>query len=224
MLELSIFIDESGDFGVYESHAPVYLITLVLHDQSKDISGGIEHLQRKVVERGLPADHAIHTGPLIRREGEYKELDLPDRRRLFRYLFDFARISDIRYKTFVFEKRENPDHDALVKRMVRDLSIFVRDNLALFQSFDHVIVYYDNGQKEMVTIINAVFNAIIETEIRKVRPSSYYLFQVADLFCTLELVRYKMESGGISRSEDAFFRGTRNLKKNYLKPMSRKQL
>ena len=38
LLELGIFIDESGDFGVYESHAPVYLITLVLHDQSRDIS------------------------------------------------------------------------------------------------------------------------------------------------------------------------------------------
>ena len=73
MLELSIFVDESGDFGVYEPHAPVYLITLVLHDQSKDISVPIEHLRRKVVERGLPADHAIHTGPLIRREGEYKD-------------------------------------------------------------------------------------------------------------------------------------------------------
>ena len=224
MLELSIFVDESGDFGTYEPHAPVYLITLVLHDQSKDITVPIEHLQRKVIERGLPADHAIHTGPLIRREGEYKDLELPDRRRLFRHLFDFARIADIRYKTFVFVKRESPDHDALVRRMVRDLSLFVRDNLEFFQSFDHIIVYYDNGQKEMVTIINAVFNSLVDAEIRKVRPASYYLFQAADLFCTLELVHHKMEAGGISKSEDAFFRGVRNLKKNYLKPMERKRL
>ena len=93
-------------------------------------------------------EHAIHTGLLIRREGEYRDFDLPDRRRHFRHLFDFARIADIRYKTFVFEKRENPEHDALVRRMVRELSLFVRDNLAFFQSFDHIIVYYASSVKQ----------------------------------------------------------------------------
>ncbi len=34
MSELSVFIDESGDFGPYEHHAPYYIITLVFHDQS----------------------------------------------------------------------------------------------------------------------------------------------------------------------------------------------
>lgn len=76
----------------------------------------------------------------------------------------------------------------------------------------------------MVTIINAVFNSLVDAEIRKVKPASYYLFQAADLFCTLELVRHKMETGGISKSEDAFFRGQRNLKKNYLRPLERKRL
>ena len=33
MRELSIFVDESGDFGPYETHAPFYLFTLVFHDQ-----------------------------------------------------------------------------------------------------------------------------------------------------------------------------------------------
>ena len=74
LLELSIFIDESGDFGAYESHAPVYLITLVLHDQSNDISVPIEHLRRKVMERGLPEDHAIHTGPHYLKPTERKRL------------------------------------------------------------------------------------------------------------------------------------------------------
>lgn len=119
MSVLSIFIDESGDFGAYEPHSPLYLITFVLHDQAKNISTPVEHLRRKVVDCGLPANHAIHTGPLIRREGEYKNLELSNRRRLFRYLFDFARLADIHYKTFAFEKRESSEHDVLVKRMIR---------------------------------------------------------------------------------------------------------
>ena len=38
MKKLSIFVDESGDFGEYSPHSPYYIITMVLHDQSKDIS------------------------------------------------------------------------------------------------------------------------------------------------------------------------------------------
>lgn len=36
MRELPIFIDESGDFGPYEPHAPYYLITLVFHHDGTD--------------------------------------------------------------------------------------------------------------------------------------------------------------------------------------------
>ena len=32
--ELSIFIDESGDFGTYDIRSPYYIITMVFHDQS----------------------------------------------------------------------------------------------------------------------------------------------------------------------------------------------
>ncbi len=37
----SVFIDKSGDFGTYESHAPYYLVAMVLHNQSIDISENI---------------------------------------------------------------------------------------------------------------------------------------------------------------------------------------
>jgi len=39
--ELSVFIDESGDFGIFESHSPFYIVTLVFHDQSIDITANI---------------------------------------------------------------------------------------------------------------------------------------------------------------------------------------
>ena len=224
MAELSIFIDESGDFGEYEAHSPLYLMTLVFHNQSKDISGGIEHLKKQVVEQGFPREHAVHTGPLVRREKDYRNIELTNRRKLFRHLYDFARVADIRYKTFIFKKREFKDHDALVSRMSRDLGIFVRDNLAFFQSFDNLIVYYDGGQKEITTIINAVFNVLVDAEIRRVKPSDYCLFQAADLFCTLELVKFKLDNLGLSKSEDDFFRGPRTFKKNYWKPIEGKRL
>lgn len=223
MAELSIFIDESGDFGDYEPHSPLYLMTLVFHDQSKDISAGIEHLKRQVVEQGFHREHAVHTGPLVRRESDYSNIELKDRRKLFRHLYDFARVADIRYKTFIYKKREFKDHDALVSRMSRELGLFVRDELGFLQSFESLIVYYDGGQKEITTIINAVFSVMVDAEIRRVKPSDYCLFQVADLFCTIELVERKLETGGMSRSEAAFFRSARTFKKNYWKPLADKR-
>ena len=44
MKELSVFVDESGDFVEYEKHAPYYIITMILHDQSVDISAEISKL------------------------------------------------------------------------------------------------------------------------------------------------------------------------------------
>lgn len=35
--ELSVFIDESGDFGDYSYHSPYYIITMVFHRQDVDI-------------------------------------------------------------------------------------------------------------------------------------------------------------------------------------------
>ena len=38
MKELSIFVDESGDFGEYDSRSPFYIISMVMHDQAVDIT------------------------------------------------------------------------------------------------------------------------------------------------------------------------------------------
>lgn len=214
---LSVFIDESGDFGLYEAHSPYYIICLLMHDQDKDITSQINHLKRHVVEMGFEENHAIHSAPLIRREKDYECLDMPARRKLFRYLLTFMRLCDIRYKTFAFKKRESVDHDALVSRMSKEIGAFVRENLEFFQAFDEIVVYYDGGQKEITNIINAVFNVLLDADIRRVIPSDYRLFQAADMACTLELLDIKYHTHALSQSEREFFRGERNLYKNNLK-------
>ena len=88
-----------------------------MHDQDKDISNQIDYLRRHVLDMGFEGNHAIHSAPLIRREKDYANLDMPKRRKLFCYLLTFMRLCDIKYKTFVFRKREYADHDALMSRM-----------------------------------------------------------------------------------------------------------
>jgi len=51
--ELSIFIDESGDFGRYCHHSPYYIITMVFHDQNKDVRTAIAKLNMELSYLGL---------------------------------------------------------------------------------------------------------------------------------------------------------------------------
>ena len=69
MSELSIFIDESGDFGEYDKIAPYYIVALVIHHQEEDISSQLRQLENSLAEAGFP-QHCIHAGPIIRRENE----------------------------------------------------------------------------------------------------------------------------------------------------------
>ena len=48
MKELSIFVDESGDFGEYRYHSPYYIITMVFHDQNNDITDNIEKFNNEL--------------------------------------------------------------------------------------------------------------------------------------------------------------------------------
>lgn len=226
MADLSVFIDESGDFGPYEHHSPYYILALVIHDQSHPIAEPLAALRRHASDAGFPEGHNVHTGPLVRREKDYSALDVTARRKLFRALFTFMRQCDISYEAFLFNKREFESHEQLVARMSRGVGRFVRDNLALFQSFDRIVVYYDNGQKEVTNIINTVFNVFLDAEVRKVVPSDYALFQTADMVCTLRLLAEKLDAPGtaLSNSELEFFRSERDLRRNYLKPLARKRI
>lgn len=227
--ELSIFIDESGDFGPAQKHSPFYILSLVLHDQSDDITGQLDKIHAALQSRGLTADHAIHTGPLVRREQDYRWLDLPARRSIFRVLVDFVRLCDVTHHSWAFSKRELTDADKLVGAMSRAVGALIRENFSYFSQWDRVVIYYDNGQKEITNLVNSVFNAhLTNVEVRKVVPSDYSLFQAADLCCTLTLLRQKIATDGLSSSERDFFStahgsAERALKKGYFKTMDRKR-
>ena len=217
---LSVFIDESGDFGAYDYHAPFYLITMILHNQSIDITENIRSLEQHVQNLGY-GQHAIHTGPLIRRESVYSHELMENRKKLFNALFNFSRKLDFRYLCAVIKKSECPDIITMTARLSRSIADTLRDHLTYMESFEHIIVYYDNGQLELTRILTSVFNALFfHVEFRKVKPIDYKLFQVADLICTMRLLSKKAESNSFSRSETEFFGSVRDFKKNYWKILS----
>jgi len=107
---------------------------------------------------------------------------------------------------------------------VKEISVF--QHSPQFDAYDRLKVYYDNGQaqvKELLKEAFAIYSAKTEF-VPGVSPSKYRLFQAADLACTLELVRAKLEDSGVmSESENSFFGGVKAFRKGYLKPIERKR-
>lgn len=216
MSELSIFIDESGDFGPYDYRSPYYIITMVFHDQSVDISAPISKLNADLTNRGFP-DHCIHTGPIIRRENEYEFESIETRRRILNCMVTFIKHCNIRYHCFHIEKKHIEDSVQASAQLSLSISRFIKNHYQDILSYDKVKIYYDNGQIEISRILASVFTVLLpEVEIKKVTPSDYRLFQAADMFCSMELIRLKMAASALSPSELEFFGNIRDMKKNYL--------
>ena len=220
MRELSIFVDESGDFGEYDFHSPYYILSFVFHDQEKDIKEELAILNEKLDTFGL-RDVAIHTGPIIRQEEIYYDVDL-----IMKTLMAFYRNVDIQFTTIHVEKKHFIDEMEMVAALSRQLARFIQDHLEYFQSFDNVKVYYDNGQIPVTRILSSVFSIHLSNiEFKKaVKPSKYRLFQIADMICSMELIRLKMDEHLLSKSELRFFGEPRIIRRRYLKIIDDKKM
>lgn len=224
MKELSIFIDESGDFGEYDYRCPYYIIAMIMHDQSYDITADLEKLERELGYIGYP-NHCVHAGPIIRQELEYRFESIEVRQKIMKKMMAFLRQINITYKTIYIEKKHITDEVETAGKLAKLLSHFFQNNISVFTSYDIVKVYYDNGQIELNKILSSVFNIFLDNvEFRKVIPSDYRLFQIADLVCTLQLLELKCDNHNLSKSEKLFFENERILKKNYIKPLKQKML
>ncbi len=224
MKELSIFVDESGDFGEYDYRAPFYIISMVFHNRSVDIKEELYKLDMFFNQINLP-NHCVHAGPVIRQEEEYRYMTFELRKKVLKRLMAFMRNVDLYYESFYVEKKHLEDEVAMTGKLSKDMSKFIREHMEYFLNFDSIKVYYDNGQVEVTKILSAVFNSMLDNvTFRKVLPSDYRLFQVADLICTLKLTELKMHNHSRSKSELHFFDNERTLKKNYIKPLQKMKM
>ncbi len=223
MKELSIFIDESGDFGDYDPKAPFYIIGMVIEDQKNDISEAIRYLDNGLKQVGFTRE-CVHIGPLIRREEEYTHLTVQERIRILRKMMNFTSRVDFSYKSFIVEKKHLGDEAELAAKLAKQVADFIKQHHPFFLSYDKVKIYYDNGQVEVTKIIISVFTTLLErTELRKAFQKDYKLSQVADLVCTATLTDLKMNNKTLSCSERRVLGSDRDINKNLLKPLKKKE-
>lgn len=220
---LSVFVDESGDFGQYNPAAPNYYVAMVLHNQETDISKNISTLEKQISNWGYP-EHTIHTGPLIRREGVYKNDLRENRKALFNALYHFTRMLDITYICSIINQGDCTEKSkiAYTDRLTKEIANKLRANYDYFSAFDMIIVYYDYGQIELAQILVSVFNTMFSNvKFRKIETNQYKLSQTADLICTVEAIAQK---NILTKSEKEFFHSKYDFKKNIYKNIIKKRL
>ena len=223
MKELSIFIDESGDFGEITERPSYYLVTLIFHNQKDDISNNIKKLEESISMAGFDLEY-IHTGPIIRREEVFYNFTIDERRKLLYKMLNFLNGLPIVYETIVVNRKEAADKISLSGKLAKKISEIFRQHEDYF-SFDKVIVYYDNGQIELSSILNAVFSVhFSNVEFRTAEPQKYRLLQIADFICSVELLKIKMSEKRLSKSEEKFFYRPQELKKTFIKSVEKKRI
>jgi hypothetical protein len=140
-------------------------------------------------------------------------------------MLNFIASSPVTYEVAVVNRKEAPDKITLSGRLGREISKVIDEHKAYFDSFDKIIVYYDNGQIELGAILNTVFSIhFTNAEFRKAEPQKYRLLQAADFICSMELLKIKKGENRLSKSEKRFFYKPQELKKTFFKTVDKKRL
>ena len=223
MSKLSIFADESGD---KTNHTQYFILTLVLHDQNQSIAGDISTYEQSLANADIP-NIPFHSEPLLNGHGDYEDLTLERRKKILTAFGSLVRFLPIKYKSFVYKRSHFDTIDKLAMRMKRDISSALSDNLEFFQSYDHVKIYYDNGQDIVKrALYESVESTLSKQAIIRKRTTmtEYRLAQVADYLCTIELAAVKYAARENGGTYDKFFGGVGAFKRNWLKQARRKAI
>lgn len=221
MSSLSVFLDESG---IQEGASRYYLVTLVLHEQSKPIADAVQAYETSLATRGLP-DIPFHATPLMRAHDDYESMDVATRKRLLASFGVLVQRLPISYKTLTYSCREFEDAAQLRSLIRRDLTSLLNDNLPFFQRFDKVKVYYDKGQPAVRGALRESMGCTLATGAVTYRNPEYRRFrlaQAADYLCAIELAAVKYASREETETDVRFFGGVGAFKKNHLKQVRRK--
>lgn len=225
---LSIFVDESGCFQYPDKDSRFYILGMIFHDQSIDISKLITDYEQSLESIGIDKETFIfHAGPLIRREKGYEYFSRHMRGKIYARMLSFARKMNFRYHCLSVDKKYISSTLQIVSRLGTQLNDFIIGHKDMLSRLGKVKVYYDCGQAPITNLLHKYFSDIgCPVDFAQgVLPRNYKLFQLADLICTLTLVKLKLENGEkLSESEHRFFGGARAFKHNELKFLNNKRL
>lgn len=201
-----------------------YLITLIVHDQSLTIAEAVQGYKSRLRLGGLP-DVPFHMVDLLHGHEGYHGVDVDTRWRLLLRFSTFVKALPITYHTFVYSYYDVRGERELSARMRRDIVDFLYSDLDTFQSFDKVVVYYDEGQQAVTNALHRAFDYMlsnISVEYRLIRYQDRRLAQAADYLNSIELAAMRYDTGEVSKTYTRFYGTRREFRKNFPSQVRRK--
>ena len=220
-------MDESGNFSFEKESSRFYIVCFVMHNQNSSIDDHVRKLDSDLDRMGF-SNLCFHAGPIIRHEDVYEFMNWELRNRIFSKMMAFYRKAKLSYHCFTVDKKFVSSESQIVDRLKTDIKAFLEGLRLSSENSQPLKVYYDCGQTPITNMLKEAMTSVYGNDwefAQDVKPIKYKLFQVADLICTTTLIEQKIINGlQMTKSEDKFFGGFRNFKRNVLKLIKRKEI
>ena len=205
MKRLNIFVDETGEFGFGKGSSELYGVSFTFHEHDKDVSQEIKNLNKRLEKIGYT--DMIHMADLIMRREDYKNFDIATRKSIFNSIYQFSRRIPVKYKTIIIDKRYTNDARILRQRLSAEINKMIKEHEKYFNQFDKIVMYYDNGQETLGTILDSIFSRFEGFEHRvNFDHKEKRLFQVSDMLTFIDKYDYKYKNKiPFTRGEKYFF-------------------
>ena len=205
MKRLNIFIDETGEFGFGKGSSELYGVSFTFHEQQDDITNELAKLNDRLSRIGYT--DMIHMADLIMKRNDYKNFDIDIRRRIFKTIYHFLRKIPVKYKTIIIDKKYTDNERILKQQLSSKINEMIKSYEEYFKKFDKIVMYYDNGQESLGTILYSIFSKFDGFEHRvDFDHKEKRLFQVSDMLTFIDKYDYKYKNKlSFTKSEKYFF-------------------
>lgn len=222
MKRLNIFVDETGEFGFGKGSSRLYGVSFTFHEQKDDIMTELNNLNERLERIGYT--DMIHMADLIMRRGDYSKFTILKRKSIFNSIYQFSRKIPIKYKTIIIDKNYVDTGRTLRQQLSIEINSFVKEYENYYNKFDRIVMYYDNGQEVLGTILDAIFSRFDGFEHRvDFDHKEKRLFQVSDMLTYIDKYDYKYKNKmAFSKGEKYFF--TTDEIRKILKEVNKKRL
>lgn len=143
------------------------------------------------------------------KRGDYSHFDFEKRKGIFWAIFYFSNRVKVRIRTIIIDKKYINKKMQLNVALARKIGQFINHNKEYLDSFDKIVIYYDNGQETLATILDTLFatNPKVERRI-EFDHKQKRLFQVSDMLTVIDKLDYKRKNNILpTNAEKFFFRG-----------------
>ena len=144
---------------------------------------------------------------LIMKRGDYKDFSIKIRKSIFNAIYQFSRRINVKYKTIIVDKKYTDESRILKQQLSIEINKMINEHEKYFNKFDEIVMYYDNGQEILGTILDSIFY-----RFKKFKHTVNFnheekrLFQVSDMRNIFDKYDYKYRNKKtFSKSEKYFF-------------------